>query len=255
MYVTNHLISAVTTTVTASWILLSVAPIKCNHIITYLITLVHFNSLCIKRIKRTILCKHGIKIERLSCDLIKVFAICFMDQCLARLKQSFSLFPPRKLLIRVMNSSVAQSHYCISNEVKTECRSLSWKFHGELTLFASAFAKPMKIGAPLFSFDKPIERFAFLFHSVFKFIFQGHMNVALTVCWQHGTYHNHVDQNLEMSLPLSLKRINNIHVVEATNDLISTINVRTTMTASRMFLVVAPIKRNHIRTNSTFKII
>ena len=32
--------------------------------------------------------------ERLLYDLEKVFAICFMDQCLARLKQILSLFPP-----------------------------------------------------------------------------------------------------------------------------------------------------------------
>ena len=57
-------------------------------------------------------------IERLSYDLEKVFAICFTDQCLARLKQSFSLFPPRKLLIWAVNNTIAQSHYCISNDVK-----------------------------------------------------------------------------------------------------------------------------------------
>ena len=80
-------------------------------------------------------------IERLSYDLEKVFVICFTDQCLARLKQSFSLFPPRKLLIWAVNSSIAQSHYCISNDVKERCRSLSRKFHEEMKLFASAFAK------------------------------------------------------------------------------------------------------------------
>ena len=41
----------------------------------------------------------------------------------------------------------AQSHYCISNDVKAK---LSRKFHGEMTLFASAFPKPMKIRASLF---------------------------------------------------------------------------------------------------------
>ena len=49
------------------------------------------------------------KIERLSYDLDKVFAVCFTNQCLARLKQSFSLFPPRKLLIWAVNTSIAQS--------------------------------------------------------------------------------------------------------------------------------------------------
>ena len=58
--------------------------------------------------------------------------------CLARLTQSFSVFPPRKLLIWAVNSSIAQSHYCTSNDVKAK---LSRKFHGEVTLFASAFAK------------------------------------------------------------------------------------------------------------------
>ena len=100
-------------------------------------------------------------------------------QCLARLKQSFSLFAPRKLLIWVVNSSIAQSHYCIPNDVKAKYRSLSWKFHGEMTLFASAFAKPMKNRARLFLFHKPIKCFAFCLSSVFTFIFQGHMKVAL----------------------------------------------------------------------------
>ena len=71
----------------------------------------------------------------------------FRGACLARLKQSFSLFPPRKLQIWAINSSIAKSHYCISNE---------------MTLFASAFAMPMKIRARLFLFDKPIKCFAFL---------------------------------------------------------------------------------------------
>ena len=70
--------------------------------------------------------------------LKKCGAICFTDQCLARLKQGFSLFPPRKLLIWAVNRSIAQSHYCFPNDVKSK---LSRKFHGEMTLFASAFAK------------------------------------------------------------------------------------------------------------------
>ena len=93
-------------------------------------------------------------------SLNKFFPICFTDQCLARLKQSFSLFTPRKLLICAVNSSIAQSHYCISNDVKAKP---SGKFHGKMTLFASVFAKPMKIRARLFLFDKPIKCFAFLF--------------------------------------------------------------------------------------------
>ena len=75
-------------------------------------------------------------------DLEKLFAICFTEQCLATLKQSFSLFPARKLLIWAVNSSIAPSHYCISNDVKAK---LSKMFDGEMTLFASAFAKPVKI--------------------------------------------------------------------------------------------------------------
>ena len=89
-------------------------------------------------------------IERPSNDLEKVLAICITDQCVARLHQSFSLFPPRKLLVWAVNSSIAQSHYYNSNDVKAKCRSLSRKFHGEMTLFASAFAKPMKISACFF---------------------------------------------------------------------------------------------------------
>ena len=94
---------------------------------------------------------------------MKVFVICFTDQRLARLKISFSLFPPRKLLIWAVNSSIAQSHYRISNDIKAKCRSLSRKFHREISLFASAFAKPMKIRARLFLIEKPIKYFAFLF--------------------------------------------------------------------------------------------
>ena len=95
-----------------------------------------------------------ILLERPLYDLERVFAICFTDQCLARLKQSFSLFPPRKLLIWAVNSSIAQSHYGISNDVKAK---LFRKFHEEMTFLASAFAKPMKIRARLFLFDKPIK--------------------------------------------------------------------------------------------------
>ena len=108
--------------------------------------------------------------ERLSCDLEYLLAVCFTDQCLARLKQSFFLFPPRKLLIRAINSSIAQSYYCISNDVKEKCRSLSRKFHGEMT-YASAFAKPMEIRALLFLFSKPIKYFAFLFTFCFHVYF------------------------------------------------------------------------------------
>ena len=48
-------------------------------------------------------------------------------------------------------------------------------------LFASAFTKIMKI-CTLFLFDKPIKYFQlhFCLRSVFTFIFQGHMKVALT---------------------------------------------------------------------------
>ena len=99
----------------------------------------------------------------------KVFAICFADQCLARLKQSFSLLPTRKLQIRAVNSSIAQSHYCVINDVKAK---FSRKFHGEnMTLFLSDFAKPMKIRARLFLFDKPIKCFAFLFTFCFHVYF------------------------------------------------------------------------------------
>ena len=59
----------------------------------------------------------------------------------------------------------------LSNDVKAKCRSLSKKFHGEMTLFTSASAKPMKIRAHLFLFDKPMKCFAFLFTLCFKFSF------------------------------------------------------------------------------------
>ena len=76
------------------------------------------------------------------------------------LNKSLSLFPPRKFLIWVVNSSIAQSHYCISNDVK-----------GEMTLFASVFAKPMKIRARVLLFDKPIKCFAFSFTFCFYVYF------------------------------------------------------------------------------------
>ena len=117
-------------------------------------------------------------IGRLSYDLEKVFAVCFTGQCLARLKQHSSLFPPRKLLIWVVNNSIAQSHYCISNDVKAK---LSRKFHGEMTLFASAFAKPMKIRARLLVFCSisQLNVSHFCLRSVFTLISQGHVKVVL----------------------------------------------------------------------------
>ena len=90
---------------------------------------------------------------------------------MARLKQSFSIFPLRKLLIWAVNSSIAQSHYCVSNDVKAKCRLLSRKFHEEQTLFVSTFAKPMKIRPRLLLFDKPIKCFAFLFTFCFYVYF------------------------------------------------------------------------------------
>ena len=67
--------------------------------------------------RNTVVCS----VERLSYDFEKVFAVCFTDQCLARLKQNFSLFPLRKLLIWAVNSSIAQSHYCVSNDINAKC--------------------------------------------------------------------------------------------------------------------------------------
>ena len=100
---------------------------------------------------------------------------------MATLQQSFSLFPLRKLLTWAVNSSIAQSYYCISNDVKAKCRSRSRKFHGEMTLFAPAFAKPMKIRARLFLFNKPIKCLAFLFTFCFYVYFsrsyESHSNI------------------------------------------------------------------------------
>ena len=111
-------------------------------------------------------------LQRLSYDLEKVFVVCFTNQCLARLKQGFSLFPPRKFLIWAVNSSISQSHYCISKDVKAPWRwSLSIKFHREVTLFTSAFAKPMKIRTCLFLFDKPIKCFCIFVYVLFLRLF------------------------------------------------------------------------------------
>ena len=86
-----------------------------------------------------------ILLERLSYDLEKVFAVFFTDQCLARLKQLLHIPAKETPNMGSNYSSISQAHYCISNDVKAKCQSLSRKFHGEMTLFASAFAKPMKI--------------------------------------------------------------------------------------------------------------
>ena len=68
------------------------------------------------------------------------------------------LIPAKETPNMAVNSSIVQSHYWISNDVEAKlCR----KFHGEMTLYASAFANPMKIRARLFLFDKQIECFAF----------------------------------------------------------------------------------------------
>ena len=75
-----------------------------------------------------------------------------------------------------VNSSVAQSYYRLSNDVKVK---LSRKFRREMTLFASAFSKLMKVCACLFLFNKPIKRLHFCVCSVLNFMFQGHMKVAL----------------------------------------------------------------------------
>ena len=128
-----------------------------------------------------------------------MFAICFTDQCLTTIKQSFSLFPPRKLLIGAVNSSIAQSHCCISNDVKRKCRSLSRKFHGEMTLFASALAKPMKICVRLFLFDKPIKCSAFLFTFCFHFHFSR--------SWENHSILGNEIWNSSMQLPTSWRQI------------------------------------------------
>ena len=128
-----------------------------------------FRNRDLKQGSRRRLRERCLNIERLSYDLEKEVAVCFADQCLARLKQNFSLFPPKKLLMWEVNSSIAHSHYCISNDVKAK---LSRKFYGEtVTLSASAFAKPMKIRARLFLFDKPIKCFAVLFTFCFYVYF------------------------------------------------------------------------------------
>ena len=98
-----------------------------------------------------------------------------MDQCLARLKQTL-LIPAKETPNKGSKQFDFPSHDCISNDVKAK---LSRKFHGEMRLLAFVFAKPMKIRARLFLFDKPIKCLHFTF--VFTFIFQGHMEVALSL--------------------------------------------------------------------------
>ena len=94
----------------------------------------------------------------------------FHGPMFCKIKTELLLIPAKKTpnLIWTVNSSIAQSHYCISNDIKAK---LSRKFHGEMTLFASEFAKPMKIRAHLFLFDKPIKCFAILFTSYFYVYF------------------------------------------------------------------------------------
>ena len=117
-----------------------------------------------------------VTLRGLSYDLEKVFAVCFTDQWLVRLKQRVFLFPPRRLQIWAVNSSIAQSHYCISNDetnfpessMERWCclhpRSQSqWKF--TLVCFCSI---------------SQLNVLHFCLRSVFTFSFQGHMKVALS---------------------------------------------------------------------------
>ena len=93
-----------------------------------------------------------------------------------KLKTKLRLISAKKTNIPVGSkycSSISQSHYCISNNIKVKCRPLSRKFHGEMTLLA----KPMKIHARLFC--SIINVLHFCLRSVFTFIFQCHMKVAL----------------------------------------------------------------------------
>ena len=96
--------------------------------------------------------------------------------------------PPWKILIILaVNSLIAQSHYFISNDDKAKlCR----KFHGNMMLFASAFAKPMKIQAHLFLFNKLIKCFAFLFMFCFYVYFSSSYESCSNSHWQKVTQSN-----------------------------------------------------------------
>ena len=95
-----------------------------------------------------------------------------------KIKTTFLLIPAKETPNMGSKQSIAQSHYCISNDVKAK---LSRKFHGEMTLFASAFAKPMKIRARLLVFCSisQLNVSHFCLRSVFTLISQGHVKVVL----------------------------------------------------------------------------
>ena len=97
----------------------------------------------------------------------------FHGPMFGKIKTKLLQIPAKEPLIWAVKCSVAQSHHCTSNDVKAKCRSLSRKFHGEMKLFASAFAKPMTIRARLLLFDKPIKCLAFLFTLCFYVYFSG----------------------------------------------------------------------------------
>ena len=133
-------------------------------------------------------------------DLEKVLAICFMDQCLARLKQGFSLFPPRKLLTWAVNSSIAQSYYCISKtrlllipaketpnvgSKQFDCPIILLHFKWRC-LYPRSLSQ-WKFALVCFCSISQLNLLHFCLRFVFTFIFQGHMKVALSFSWVRST--------------------------------------------------------------------
>ena len=84
-----------------------------------------------------------------------------------KIKRKHLLIPAKETRnIWAVDRAIAQSHYCISNDVKAK---LSRKFHAETTLLASAFAKPIKI---FFRTISQLNVLHFCLRSAFTFIFK-----------------------------------------------------------------------------------
>ena len=109
-------------------------------------------------------------LERLPHDLEKGFRNLFQGPVFGKIKTKLLLIPAKETTnmgSKEFDCPMTLLHKL--NDLTAKCRSLSRKFYGEMTLFASAFAKPMKIRS--FSLDKPIKCFAFLFTFCFYVYF------------------------------------------------------------------------------------
>ena len=129
----------------------------------------------------------------------EVFAVCFTDQCLTRLEPTFSLFLPRKLLICAVNSSIARSHLFTAFQMMSKQSFPESSMERWLCLHP-CLLRQWRFMLVCFCLI-PIKCFHFCLRSVFTFIFQGHVKIALSfLCfkgpctkrfWMHSWPHYH----------------------------------------------------------------